>query len=190
MLTVTAAPDAPPRERILAAAHALFYRDGIRATGIDRVIAQAGVTKVTFYRQFPSKDELVMAFLERRHAVWMDWFRQALGRHGGTPAAVVPALREWLGSDDFRGCAFINSVGELGPVQQAVLVAARAHKQEMAAALAALLPAGRGRSARSRAMALAVDGAIVQAQMAVSPDDALTSLGLLLEPFSPAGTAG
>ena len=58
----------PPRERILRTAHDLFYRDGIRATGIDRVIAESGVAKVTFYRQFPSKDDLVLAYLDFRHA--------------------------------------------------------------------------------------------------------------------------
>lgn len=190
MLTTTAAPDASPRERILAAAHGLFYRDGVRATGIDRVIAEAGVTKVTFYRQFPSKDDLVLAFLERRHAMWMAWFTGALQRHGGTAAAVVPALREWFGSEDYRGCAFINSVGELGPVQPGVLEAARSHKREMTEALAALLAAGRGRAMQARAMALAVDGAIVRAQMLASPEDALASLSLLLTALSRAGAAG
>ena len=57
---------APP-ERILLTAHDLFYRDGIRATGIDRVIAESGVAKKTFYRYFPSKDDLIVAFLEYRH---------------------------------------------------------------------------------------------------------------------------
>ena len=65
----------PARERVLATALALFYRDGIRATGIDRVIAEAGVTKVTFYRHFPSKDALVVAFLESRHERWMAYTR-------------------------------------------------------------------------------------------------------------------
>jgi len=52
-------PTLPARERILLTAHELFYRDGIRATGIDRVIAESGVTKVTFYRHFPSKNDLI-----------------------------------------------------------------------------------------------------------------------------------
>ena len=73
----------PPRERILHAAHDLFYRDGIRATGIDRVIAESGVAKVTFYRQFASKDELVLAFLALRHERWMAWFEDALARRRG-----------------------------------------------------------------------------------------------------------
>ena len=76
------------RDRILGTAHDLFYRDGIRATGIDRLIAESGVTKVTFYRHFPSKNDLVRAFLDLRHARWMAWFVDALGRRGAdTPAA-------------------------------------------------------------------------------------------------------
>jgi len=191
MLDVPVSSDAAPRERILAAAYGLFYREGIRATGIDRVIAEAGVSKVTFYRQFPSKDELIVAFLERRHALWMDWFTDALQRHGGTALAIVPALREWFCSADFRGCAFINSVGEVGPVHAGVVDVARAHKQDMTEAIAGVLPSGRGRSARARALALAVDGAIVQAQMLGDADAALSALSLLLKSvLSPAGTAG
>ncbi len=69
------------RDRILQTAHDLFYRDGIRATGIDRIIAEAQVTKVTFYRHFPSKNALVGAYLDYRHALWMGWFADALHRH-------------------------------------------------------------------------------------------------------------
>jgi len=171
----------PPRERILLTAHDLFYRDGVRATGIDRVIAQAGVTKVTFYRQFASKDELVLAFLEFRHQRWMAWFAQALARHGGTVAAIVPALREWLGSADYRGCAFINSVGELGPVLPQVVEIAREHKRDMTDAVAGLIRPGRGRAAAARAIALAIDGAIVQAQVLQSAEPVLDALALLLK---------
>ena len=183
----TPAADArPPRERILDTAHDLFYREGIRATGIDRVIAEAGVTKVTFYRQFPSKDELVLAFLDFRHARWMAWFADALARHGGTVAALVPALREWFSGPDYRGCAFINSVGELGPVLPQVVELARSHKQDMTAAVAALMRPARGRAAAARAIALAIDGAIVQAQYLESPEAALEPLGLVLAALVPA----
>jgi AcrR family transcriptional regulator len=184
--TTPAADARTPRERILDTAHELFYREGIRATGIDRVIAQAGVTKVTFYRQFPSKDELVLAFLDFRHARWMAWFADALARHGGTVAALVPALREWFAGADYRGCAFINSVGELGPVLPQVVELARSHKRDMTAAVAALMRPARGRAAAARAIALAIDGAIVQAQYLEAPEAALEPLGLLLAAVAPA----
>ncbi|HEX7687297.1 MAG TPA: helix-turn-helix domain-containing protein, partial [Burkholderiaceae bacterium] len=118
-----------PRERILRTAHELFYREGIRATGIDRVIAESGVAKLTFYRQFESKDALVRAFLDARHARWMAWFADALSRHGGGLRAIVPSMREWFASPDYRGCAFLNSVGELGPAQPQVTAIARVHKR-------------------------------------------------------------
>jgi AcrR family transcriptional regulator len=172
--------DLPARERILRGAHDLFYAEGIRATGIDRVIAEAGVTKVTFYRHFPSKNDLILAYLEYRHARWMAWFEAALLRHGSRIEALVPALGEWLRDEAYRGCAFINSVGELGGALPEVVAIARRHKDDMAAAIANLLPPGRKRKRDAQALALAVDGAIVQAQMAQAPDVALKSLERLV----------
>ena len=176
-----AAPGA--RERILFAAHELFYREGIRATGIDRVIAESGVAKLSFYRHYPSKNDLVLAFLEHRHARWMAWFKDALARHGGTPKALMPALAEWFGSEGFRGCAFINSVGELGESVPEINEITRRHKADMAKAIARLLPAGSGspsayRQRRLLAMdlATAVDGAIIRAQYDGDPQPALASL--------------
>ena len=178
----------PPRDRILQTAHDLFYRDGVRATGIDRVIAESGVAKVTFYRQFPSKDDLILAFLGYRHERWMAWFVDALARHGGTLAAVVPALDEWFASADYRGCAFLNSVGELGPVLPGVVEITRRHKQDMTDAVAALMRASGRRDEVARAVALAIDGAIVQAQFLETPVDALSALALVLKALRP-GTA-
>lgn len=164
--------DLPARDRLLHTAHALFYRDGIRATGIDRVIAESGVTKVTFYRHFPSKNDLVCAYLEYRHAGWMAWFADALQRHAhalptGTDRtrALAPALAEWLGSKHFRGCAFINSVSELGDTVPEVLEIARRHKRDMTALLASLLPESVHRAQDAQALTLVVEGAIVRVQM-------------------------
>jgi AcrR family transcriptional regulator len=171
----------PPYERILLAAHDLFYRDGIRATGIDRVIAESGVAKLTFYRQFASKDDLIRAFLDYRHQRWMAWFEDALARHGGDARALVPTLREWFENPDYRGCAFLNSVGELGASLPEVVEIARRHKADMTRAIAALLPASPRRPKLAQAIALAVDGAIVQAQFAGEPEAPLESFGRLVE---------
>ena len=184
MSTTTSA--APPRERILRAAHDLFYRDGIRATGIDRVIAESGVAKVTFYRQFASKDDLILAFLALRHERWMAWFVDALSRHGGTPAAIAPALAEWFDGPDYRGCAFLNSVGELAASLPAVVEATRRHKLDMTAAIARLVKPGPGRTRTARALALAVDGAILQAQYQPSPAAALETLAFVTKALAPA----
>ena len=172
-------PDNPApgaRERILLAAHDLFYREGIRATGIDRVIAESGVAKLSFYRHYPSKNDLVLAFLDHRHARWMAWFEDALARHGGTPQALVPALKEWLASAGFRGCAFINSVGELGEALPQVNEVTRRHKADMAKAIAGLLPPSPRRRLLAADLATAVDGAIIRAQYDGDPKPALASL--------------
>jgi AcrR family transcriptional regulator len=160
-------PALPARERILATAYRLFYRDGIRATGIDKVIAEAGVTKVTFYRHFPSKAALIVAFLDLRHQRWMDWFVDALDRHAAgnrRRPAVVSAIEEWLTADSFRGCAFINSVNEIGADLPEVHAIAARHKADMVAAIKATLPPGANRTRTAQALGLAIDGAIVQAQ--------------------------
>lgn len=173
----------PARERILLTAHDLFYRDGIRATGIDRVIAESGVAKVSFYRHFPSKNDLIVAYLASRHERWMTWFADALRRHGADrkgAAALTPALEEWFHDGGYRGCAFINAVAEFGATLPQVAQVCREHKRQMADAIEALLPPGRKRARTARALAMAVDGAIVQAQIE-TPDAAIKNLKLLAD---------
>ena len=176
------APDA----RILHTAHSLFYRDGIRATGVDRVIAESGVAKKTFYRYFPSKDDLIVAFLDFRHDNWITWFRDALARHGGKLNALVPALAEWFGSENYRGCAFINSVVEVGATLPQAVDISRRHKRDMTAAIRTLMPASRTAKADAQALALAVDGAIVAAQFADSPANALKALARVMRAIAAA----
>lgn len=168
------------RERILLTAHDLFYQEGIRATGIDRVIVESGVTKATFYRHFPSKNDLILEFLEYRHQHWKAWFVDALTRYGSTIHALGPVLEEWLRDKNFRGCAFINSVGEVGGLMPAVVAISRKHKQDMTDIIASLLPPSRNRKKHAQALAMAVDGAIVRAQIEQSPTVALRSLDRLL----------
>lgn len=188
-LTIAPDPGLPARERLVQAAHALFYRDGIRATGIDRVIAEAGVTKVTFYRHFPSKNDLVCAYLEDRHARWMQAFAASLQRHGAAQrgvAALAPALADWLGDADFRGCAFINGVTELGGSVPAVLALAQQHKQALTDLLETLLPGPPGpqRQADAQALLLAVEGAIVRAQFGEPVAAVQRSLERLAQPWT------
>ncbi|MGH8157363.1 MAG: TetR/AcrR family transcriptional regulator [Rhodanobacter sp.] len=190
MPIATAMPDLkdrPARERILLAAHDLFYREGIRATGIDRVIAEADVAKLTFYRHFPSKNDLVLAFLDHRHERWMAWFNEALARHrpssGNALAALVPTVAEWLRDEQFRGCAFLNAVGELGGTLPEVVATCHRHKQEMTATIAKLLPASRQRTRQANAIAIAVDGAITHAQFEPDAKALLKALDDLLRPF-------
>jgi AcrR family transcriptional regulator len=157
----------PARDRILLTAHDLFYRNGIRATGIDRIIAESGVAKLTFYRHFPSKDALIAAFLEVRHTRWMGWFTDALARHGAARgsglAPVADALAEWFADPGFRGCAFINSASEIGGTHASALAQAREHKADMARTIGELLHPPH--HAIANAATQAADGAIVHAQL-------------------------
>lgn len=177
----------PPRERILLVAHDLFYGEGIRATGIDRIIEKSKVAKVTFYRQFPSKDDLVRAYLAYRHERWMSWLRSSLERHrarGVSPMnTLLATFEEWFGCDDFRGCAFLNSTAELGASAPDILEAVRQHKDDMAALFESLLPKAAGRALKARALAVAVDGAILHAQMAMPLASVLQALRALIHPI-------
>lgn len=168
------------RDRILLTAHDLFYRDGVRATGIDKIIAEACVTKVTFYRHFPSKNDLIRAYLDYRHALWMNWFIDALARHGEKQdkglAVLVPTLAEWFNKPIYRGCAFINTVSELGGVLPDVIDISSRHKQDMMHVIAELLPDNSERDTIANAAAIAVDGAIVKAQLESQAGTELTAL--------------
>ena len=107
------------RERILDAAYELFSRRAIRDVGVDEVIERAEVAKATLYRHFPSKDGLVVAFLERREERWtLAWVEAEARRRGATPEeqllAIFELFDEWFHRDDFEACSFINVLLELG----------------------------------------------------------------------------
>jgi AcrR family transcriptional regulator len=107
------------RERILATSYELFSRRGIRGVGVDEVIEQAGVAKATLYRHFASKDDLVLAFLERREQQWTREFVEAgARRRGSTPEeqllAIFDVFDEWFRREDFEACSFINVLLEMG----------------------------------------------------------------------------
>lgn len=151
------------KERILYTAHDLFYKEGIRATGVDRLIKEAGVTKVTFYRHFPSKNDLIIAFLHYRHQRWMNWFSKSL--KGGDIFETLPLiLAEWFTDRDYRGCAFINSVSELGTELPEVAKISLAHKQEMTDLITSLLSNQNQTRETAEAISLVIDGAITRTQ--------------------------
>ena len=107
------------RERILESAYDLFSRRGVRDVGVDEVIERAGVAKATLYRHFASKDDLVLAFLERREQRWtLEWVETEARRRGSTPEdqllAIFDAFDEWFRRDDFEACSFINVMLEMG----------------------------------------------------------------------------
>ena len=112
-------PPPPARQRILDTAFRLFYAHGIRAVGVDRIIAESGVAKATFYKHFPAKDDLVLAYLDRVDDVWSGQLHAAAEAAGSDPADRMVGLFDALGSacrrDGYRGCAFINAAAEAAP---------------------------------------------------------------------------
>ena len=101
------------RERLLTAAYELFSRDGVQAVGVDAIIERSGVARQTMYRHFKSKQELVLAFLERREEVWTrGWLAAETARRAPDPAgqllAIFDLFDEWFRRPDFEGCSFIN----------------------------------------------------------------------------------
>ena len=131
MTTLDVATPASARERILNAAYELFGRRGIRAVGTDEVIARAGVAKATLYRHFATKNDLVLAVLERREQIWTHGLIEGQSQlRGNTPEerllAIFDVMHEWFQNrDGYEGCSFINVLLELGadhPAGQASIV--------------------------------------------------------------------
>ena len=130
------------RERILLTADRLFYDEGIHAVGIQRIVAEAGVTRVTLYRHFPSKDDLIAAYLDRRAAYDHEQVTGIEDAHPDDPLAALTELATALTRDDFgalrRGCPFINASAEFtGP--HASRVKAREHRRWVTARIEELL---------------------------------------------------
>jgi AcrR family transcriptional regulator len=123
------------RQRILATAARLFYRHGIRAVGVDRIIREAQVAKATFYKHFPSKDDLVLAWLRDRESHWLHWIQEELDRREELPEARLLALfdllGEWIERPGFRGCPFVNAAAEVADPDHPVVEEVRRFRREV-----------------------------------------------------------
>jgi AcrR family transcriptional regulator len=101
--------------RILETASRLFYEQGYHVTGINQVIAEAGVAKASFYHHFSSKEELCIAYLDKRHQDWFSWLQQEVEQHEDDRERLLSLftfLERWLPDSNFRGCAFLNIASE------------------------------------------------------------------------------
>jgi AcrR family transcriptional regulator len=120
------------RDQLVETAGRLFYREGYHATGIDRILAEAGVAKMTLYKHFRSKEELILAVLAKRSAQFRESFAQFLEAKKRTPErellAVFDWLIAWVESKEFRGCLFQKAVAEYQEVRDPIHQAATAHK--------------------------------------------------------------
>src|ERR1700674_1037252 len=104
---------ASARERIDNAAYELFSRQGVRAVGVDAIVARSGVAKRTLYLHYPSKEKLVLAFLLRREELWTRaWLQEGLKRRAGPPTerllGIFDFFDRWFHRSDFEGCAFVK----------------------------------------------------------------------------------
>ena len=179
------------RARILAAATELFYAHGIRATSADRVIDQVGITKVTFYRHFRTKSDLVVAYLEAQGAAERAWMERI--RRPGDPVGSLRALATDIGavscSPGFRGCAFINAAAEFSDPEDAVRATVGAHRQWMLEEFSSLAAEAGVVDVDSAARQLMIlrDGAMVSGYLG-EPSAVADSLGRAFESIITAAT--
>ena len=123
------------RDKVFEVAADLFYRKGVRAVGVEAIVKQAGVAKISLYRSFPSKDDLIVAYLENRNAeFWRQW-DEAFARYKSDPTAQLHAIMTYLAhrttQPGYRGCPFINYCAEFPETSHPGHRVAEANKREM-----------------------------------------------------------
>jgi AcrR family transcriptional regulator len=166
------------RERILEAATRLFLRDGFRAVGVDTIVAEAGVAKMTLYAHFPSKDDLIVAYLERANEQFWEWWEGA-GAGIDDPRRKLVAMFEAVGkladSPQCLGCTFQGTAAEFPDPEHPGHRVAIAHKQAVLARLGTLAREAdlRDPEALADQLLLLMDGAWVAARM-FGPDNPAT----------------
>ena len=164
------------RERILATASKLFYREGVRAIGVDTVVEQSGVSKTSLYRLFDSKDALIAAFAAERDRLFWAWWDRIEEQHATDPRALLEALlsgiAQRIGHSTYRGCPFLNLATEFPDDSHPGRVVARSNKEELRARLAAILgKVGVGDPDRTASqIALIINGAYVTGLIARPAD--------------------
>jgi AcrR family transcriptional regulator len=172
---MTTVAEAPERDRLLDAVERLCYSRGVQAVGMDEIRAASGVSLKRIYQLYPGKEELVLAFLDRRDLRWRGSLEAHVNRHRSPHKrieAVFDWLHQWFSEPDFRGCAWINAFGELSASSPRIVAAVRAHKDAFRDYLAELLAAaGHSRSATAPIFLLA-EGAMVTAAITGTPSPA------------------
>lgn len=139
---MSSSPAPTARERILDTAEELFYQEGIRAIGIDTVIERSGVAKMSLYRNFSSKEDLIAAFLERRNEKYWRWWDGIMAKHPDSAKRQLEdlfhALPERICRPEYRGCSFLNAATEFPEADHRGRKAALAHYEELRKRLLAL----------------------------------------------------
>lgn len=161
--------DEAARAAVLRAADEVFYERGVAGAEMAEIRDASGVSLRRLYGLYPSKRELVAAWLTARHRTWMEWFVASIERSrvAGDDAvlAAFDAIAEWSATPGYRGCAFVNTAAETAEIDDAHREIIAGHKRDLIACLAGLADAGGYEPADRLAEMLAVliDGAIVQA---------------------------
>ncbi|MCW2830545.1 MAG: TetR family transcriptional regulator [Aeromicrobium sp.] len=172
----------PVRERILDAAAEHYYADGIRAVSADRLIAAAHVSKVTFYRHFPTKNDLIAAYLELRAEDERAAVTAQREQHAGDPAAVLrwyaDVLHQVSCSPGFRGCPFINAAAELPEDDHPGRTIIGAHRVWLTTQIAELLTelGVDGAKARAEQLMMLRDGAMISGYLGTAPEQVSSGL--------------
>jgi len=168
---MTSSPASGKRQHVVDTAYALFKRDGFHATGIDRIIAEADIAKMTMYRHFPSKDELIVEVLEhrtRRFERQLDCLAQEVATPEQKIGKILDWHERWFDSADFHGCLFAHALAEFGdpshPVFRAVARQKNGLKTRMQAILEEMMPPERAAGAAA-ALLMLIEGATLMAQM-------------------------
>ena len=167
-MSAPAAPS-PKRDHLMATAWRLFYRDGLRAVGIDTLLAEAGVAKMTLYNHFASKEELILAILDKRDLEFRASLLAQVAAAGPYPVQRLLAVFDWhegwFASEAFKGCVFIRALSEYPEPTHPIHQAAWRHKVAVKAALTELCAVAGARDAAALAETLSflIDGAIVTA---------------------------
>jgi AcrR family transcriptional regulator len=178
-MSKTRAKKSDARGRIVETAERLFYAEGVRGVGIDRIIAEADVAKMTLYNHFASKDDLILAVLQYRETQVDEMFNKAIARHVRKGMdkldAFFAALKEWFEGVGFRGCSFINARVELADARHPASKFSATHKERFHAMLTEIINETCGAKTAelaAPAVGLLVEGAIVTAVMQQSSQPA------------------
>jgi AcrR family transcriptional regulator len=161
--------DKAARSAVLAAADAEFYEHGVTGVSMAEIRDRSGVSLRRLYSLYPTKSDLVVAWLERRHATWMTWFTGAVERlsaGGGDPLlASFDAIGEWRETPGYRGCAFVNTAAELAQIDERHRAIIADHKRGLASYLVDLARQGGHSDPEELGAQIAVllDGAMVAA---------------------------
>ncbi len=163
------------RLRIIEVADALVYARGFGQVGMDAVRDGAGVSLKALYKEFSSKEDLIIAVLAKRHAMWTAGVKSKVAAMPDPTArllAVYDFLAEWFCESDFRGCGFINAFGELGAVSPRVAEAVRAHKADFQAYVTRLAEEASAPASLAPQLAILAEGAQVTAAISNTPEAA------------------